>query len=307
MKVVIVGAGRRRNGIGEYIGKYFHKHGADVSGVVGTTEETAGEAAMALRKYGIDATPFADLAELIDTQRPDTVVIASPISTHYVYLARCVEAGVNVFCEKPFLWNEADDIEAMLESVLGARRKGTIVAMNSQWPFSLPYYEELVGPVDACAQRQFEMHLSPMSGGTEMIPESMPHALSMLYHIFGTGRVEGVRVECTGEIMVVTFVYVSGSGGCACTVSLNRAERQPRPFGYGFNGRLVRRIVDMESYGIYFCYGDRTVKLIDPVELSVKDFMDAVRHRREPLIGPSHIATTTVLLKTIYRRTVWQQ
>ena len=53
MRVSIIGAGRNRNGIGEYIGKYFHAFGAEVTSVLGTTEKTSQEAAVGLRKYGI--------------------------------------------------------------------------------------------------------------------------------------------------------------------------------------------------------------------------------------------------------------
>jgi len=288
--------------VGEYIGKYFHKYGADITGVVGTTEETARQAAGTLKKYGIDAIPFTDFKRLIDKQRPDTVVIASPIRTHYAYLMASVEAGVNVFCEKPFVWHETDDIEKMLRCVFGERRKGTTIAMNSQWPFSLPYYEELVEPVDPRSAQRFDMKLSPVSGGKEMIPDSVPHALSVLYRVFGEGTIKRGLVEFNGEKMITTFAYLSGSGTCECRLTLTRTQAQPRPFEYGFNGRVVRRVIDMENYDVYLCYGDRRMELIDPLELSVKDFIGAVHTGDEPLIGPSHIITTTLLLRTIYEQ-----
>ena len=58
MRVSIIGAGRNRNGIGEYIGKYFHAFGTEVTSVLGTTEKTSQEATVGLRKYGIIATPY---------------------------------------------------------------------------------------------------------------------------------------------------------------------------------------------------------------------------------------------------------
>ena len=58
IRVLIVGAGRSRNGIGEYVGKYFHKNKAQVVAVLGTTQETSLRAASALEKYGIASTPY---------------------------------------------------------------------------------------------------------------------------------------------------------------------------------------------------------------------------------------------------------
>ena len=47
---------------------------------------------------------------MVEKEKPDAVVIASPSSTHYEYLKKCVEAGVNVFCEKPFVWQHSGDM-----------------------------------------------------------------------------------------------------------------------------------------------------------------------------------------------------
>jgi len=39
---------------------------------------------------------------------------------------------------------------------------------------------------------------------------------------------------------------------------------------------------------------------MDPLELSVQDFIEAVREQREPLIGYSHILNNMSLLRKIY-------
>jgi predicted dehydrogenase len=93
LRVSIIGAGRRRNGIGEHIGKYFHQHGANVTSVLGTTETTSLQASSELRKYGIEAHPYINFNEMVKGENPDAVVIASPSSTHYEYLLQCVDSG----------------------------------------------------------------------------------------------------------------------------------------------------------------------------------------------------------------------
>jgi predicted dehydrogenase len=102
MRISIIGAGRTRNGIGEYIGKYFHQHGAEVISVPGTTEKTSLQASSALRKYGIDAHAYTDFHEMVSSEKNDVVVIAPPSSTHYDYLLKCLERGLHIFCEKSY-------------------------------------------------------------------------------------------------------------------------------------------------------------------------------------------------------------
>ena len=117
MKVSIIGAGRNRNGIGEYIGKYFQKNGATVTSVLGTTEKTSHNTSSALKQYGIDATPYTDFNKMVEKESPDTIVIASPYSTHYEYILKSIDAGLNIFCEKPFIWNEKGDMQELVEYV----------------------------------------------------------------------------------------------------------------------------------------------------------------------------------------------
>jgi spore coat polysaccharide biosynthesis predicted glycosyltransferase SpsG len=144
MKISIIGAGRKRNGIGEYIGKYFHKYGGEVTSVMGTTERTSLQASLILRKYGIEAHPYIDFNEMVKIEKPDAVVIASPSSTHYEYLLKSIDSGLHIFCEKPFIWDDQMDPQKMVEEIfMKACEKKLTIAMNSQWPFSINDYEEI--------------------------------------------------------------------------------------------------------------------------------------------------------------------
>ena len=301
MKLAIIGARRNRNGIGEYIGKYFHKNGAPITSVLGTAEKTAQHASSALRKYGIHSTPYSDFYEMVEREKPDTAVIASPSPTHHEYLVKCIDLGLNIFCEKPFIWHETGDIRGITQNILErANQRNLTVAMNSQWPFSVRYYEEICGPIDSRRTNKFFISTSPISLGKDMIPESVPHALSMLYSVFGDGEIVGLLFQFHQEKMVVKFRYQSGTNDCDVLISLVRKIQQPRDFCFGFNDRIVHRILDLVNYDIYFGYEDKKIKIIDPLELSVRDFIEAVRVKREPLIGCPHIMSNMSLLKEIY-------
>lgn len=302
MNVAVIGAGRSRNGIGEYIAKYLHRQGMAVEAVLGRSMDSAVAAAQALEQYGIAARAYADFAEMMFRVRPEAVVIASPTPTHVAYIEACLEAGVHCFCDKPFLAPETANLSARLERMLRmAEAGGLVVGMNSQWPFTLPFYEELCGRIDPQETRTFDIRLSPLTAGKGMIADSVPHALSLLYCALGEGGVEDLGIQTRGEEeMRLSFGYRTPQGRCTATITLVRQTRQPRSFAYGFDGRIVTRAIDLASYALSFEYQGKTLPIPDPLELSVQDFLAALDKGRAPLIGPAHIRATTELLHQIH-------
>jgi predicted dehydrogenase len=302
MKVSIVGAGRKRNGIGQYIGKYFHQKGVQVVSVLGTTEETSRRASSALKGYGIASVPFTHFYEMIEDERPDAVVIASPAPTHHEYLAKCVDLGLNIFCEKPFVWPGIDNAQTIGEDLLKrAQKKRLVVAMNSQWPFAMENYETVCGKVEVRESNSFFIYTEPFSTGREMISESVPHALSMLYFVFGKGEIADLGFRSAGEKeMLITFKYRCGGKDCAVSIKMVSKEEQPRGFQFGFNGRIVTRNLGLPDYDVFLSYGEEKRKITDPLGRSVEDFIRALQGMTEPLIGSCHILNNHVLLKKIY-------
>lgn len=301
MNIGLIGARRTSNGIGEYIGKYFHAQGERVSAVLGTTPQSAGLAAENLLRYGISARPYSDFTRMMDEQELDGVVIASPVQTHKRYITQCLDAGVHIFCEKPFISPDDEDMDVVLDDIFTRAGQGGItIAMNSQWVFCLPFYEELCGGIGKSGVNSFAMRLSPVCTGREMIPDSVPHALSMLYAALGYGAAGDLHIEGATGGMQVAFTYAAPGGTCRVGVSLKTEKIQPRTFSFGFDSRTVHRCIDMDTYRIGLSFEGKTVMIPDPLELSVKDFIAAISEKRAPGIGEKHIITTSKLLKYIY-------
>jgi len=300
MKVAIIGAGKNRSGIGEYIAREFSRCGAAVAAVMGTSAATARKAAGALQRYGISAAAYTDIDSLLAQARPDAVVIASPAATHQEYLQRLLAAGVHVFCEKPFIWPALDDLQGQLERIFRqAGDRQLLIAMNSQWPFALPAYEEACGPLAGQTISACYVRLSPQARGSQMIPEAMPHALSILYAACGPGELAEPAVDGGDEELTVTFGYRFGSTTCRTVVRLTHQAEQPRSFEFGFNEKIVTRVVEPSCYDIYFTGQGKKIKIVDPLALSVRNFIRAVAGQGELLIGRDHIADTMILLKAI--------
>ena len=198
--------------------------------------------------------------------------------------------------------NKSDMVITLcLENIFETAESNNLkIAMNSQWPFSLPYYEQLCGPVHSQKVDTFFIRLSPVVSGKEMILESVPHALSILYTVLGDGQIGNLSIEAYKEKIITTFHYIFTAGYCEVMIELVRIILPPRSFSYGFNGKIIHRVLDLDTYDISFKYSDEILRIRDPLELSVQDFISAVREKREPLIGKAHIMSNMALLKKIY-------
>ncbi len=301
MNVAVIGAGRNRNGTGAFIARFFHKYSWTVTSVLGSTPESSRRAADTLTQYGISASSHSDFSTMVESEILDAVVIATPSVTHGAFLQKAVDAGLHIFCEKPFLWGVNGAGLKELEFLLKrAQEQDLVIAMNTQWPFVLPAYTSLCGPIERPGDHTFFMRLSPSVSGTDMIPEAVPHALSLLYDAFGPGALDYTSFTVCESGMDIMFTYCFESGVCESHIELRREKRQPRSFAFGFDGRIASRTVAMRNYVMTLTCGSATCTIDDPLELSVRDFTEAVASKREPRIGPGPIMTGTRLLNQIY-------
>ena len=302
MKAAIIGAARNISGIGEYIAKYLLAHDVEVSCVLGSTQASSSSAAANLNnKYGMKLKAYTDFSKMMQESPIDCVAIASPSHTHKDYIDKCIGAGVHIFCEKPFISPDMPHQDAWIENAFNrAQEKGIVIAMNSQWPFCLPFYEELCGMTDSERIKEFSIRLSPLSLGREMIPDSVPHALSLLYCAVGSGIMEDLTFDTGDDTLMIRFNYLAEQTRCAVMIEMVRETEQPRTFSFGFNGCVARRHIDLKKYTLHLTYGDKILKIADPLGLSVRDFVEATRTRREPVIGRRHITHTVSMLQQIY-------
>lgn len=301
MNIAVIGAGRTVNGIGPYIARYFQQHDMPVTAVLGRSAESAARAAADLEPFGIRAKAYTSFSEMIGKAKPDAVAIAAPTATHAAYIERCLASGVHIFCDKPFAAPDTPDLTAWLVSVLRrAHMKGLTVAMNSQWPFVLPWYAELCGEVAPDKVRTFAMRLSPGVSGPAMIPDSVPHAVSLLYDALGNGEIKALSFKRQDDAHIIEFTYSTDRTRCKAAITLVQELSQPRTLTFGFDGRIATRVIDPASYAMSLTCKGKSLAIPDPLELSVKDFIDSLAGKRTPRIGVDHIARTTMLLQQMY-------
>lgn len=125
LRVAVLGLG--------YIGREIHlptlRQRADIE-VVGLVDVNAEALARGLRESGF-GPGFASLEALLDAGVPECAFVLTPKQLHCAQVARLLEAGVDVFCEKPLTMRLAEAEE--LAELAAARRRILMVGYNRRY------------------------------------------------------------------------------------------------------------------------------------------------------------------------------
>jgi len=243
-RVLIVGARRRKQGLGEFIAQYFHEQGAEICGIVGTSSLSVEEAASHLQQqYGIATQGYTDLATAIKQTNPTVVVIASPTGVHRQHLETVAASGISCLCEKPLFWEDDND-----------------------------EYYSLFPEVKGQTVERFSMLLGPASFGINMAIDALPHVLSMVHCLTGLGEVQKVEAKYNGpDQLNIAFDYRHATGCLEVSVDLVQSPESPRPAGYAINGHDVRRSIQLPEYQMMFTdESGKQVTVEDPLKKLVR-------------------------------------
>lgn len=291
LRIGVIGARRVRQGTGPYLARFFAAEGATVVGVVGTSSRTAEEAAEALRAAGIGARPYVDAKALVEGEALDALVIASPATTHGSYLELAARSDLHVLCEKPLCWGRPDPAGHARRLAGAFIAEGLHLMLQTQWPETLGTYDRLFPGVRSSPWRRFEMELAPARPGPGMVPDAVPHALSVLYAALpdADARVLEPRIHLNGEAADVRFAYEAGGRRAEAELRLRPQDAVPRPAAYGFDGHVAHRQVDPEDYGMTLRGDGRTLPLADPTPRIVRRFVSRVRSGEPARVDPGAV------------------
>ncbi|MDJ0522246.1 MAG: Gfo/Idh/MocA family oxidoreductase [Planctomycetota bacterium] len=290
MRVAVIGARRSRTGTGAYLARFLVQEGADVVALYGTTPRTAQEATDALEvDTGIRAKPVWDSEALMDTY-PEALIIASPDETHAVWIRFALRHSYHVLCEKPLVWGATRPAEHAPVLIERAERGGLVLRVATQWPFTLPTYEDLFPGVAAKAT-SFFMRLSPTTPGRAMFRTSLSHPLSLLAAVVPDmdARVLDPEVELaeTQDEGRIHFAYEGAGRRLDCTVHLVQEAAAPRTAAYGFDDAVAHRVIDPSDYSMALEAEGRRVPMPDPMRLLVRSFLADVAMDPPRLVDPA--------------------
>ena len=277
-RVLVLGARRRKQGLGEFIARSFHELGAEICGIVGTSPQSVENTVEHLHlQYGISTTGFTDVKTALRQSNPTIVVIATPTPLHRPHLEMVADCGLSCFCEKPLFWEDgrsvnANEVEALVNRFSGP---GRLLELITQWPETLDEFYSLYPEVKSQPLQRFEMLMGPAAYGINMVIDSLPHVLSMVHCLTGIGEVQNPCAEYKNpEHLMVSFEYWHASGRVDVDVELIRTPQSPRPAGYAINGYSVQRSIQLPEYQMKFA-GDsgNEVVLEDPLKKRVRNYL----------------------------------
>ena len=269
LRVGLVGARRARQGLGPFIARDLDRLGTDVRIVLGTSEGSAEAAARDIRALTpIKPRPTAS-AEAFFGEGLDLVCVLTPAGTHIPFIEQALAHGCSVLTEKPVFWHpdtgdwagRARDLEDRFHAA------GLVLAVNAQWPWTLPAYGELHGPPKA-APRSLAMGLAPASLGAQMIGDAVPHPLSLAQALIPSlDGARDVTFESPGDRSVRVHATLTGpSAELALEVHLmGDAQNQPREAWYAIDGKRADRCVRKDDYAMFLRHGAQVVDLPDPL------------------------------------------
>jgi hypothetical protein len=312
LRVGVAGVRRVRQGLGEHFARWLVAAGAEVPAFLGRTPASIAEGKRVLAARGIEAEGYLTLAELLEEEPLDALVIASPAASHLALLEQALTARLHVLCEKPFVWDVEEPARAAAGVVHAYEAAGLVLAEHCQWPETLPAYFGLhPGALDAPVRR-FEMELSPSSVGEEALLDTVSHPLSLLQAALKrTGQLRpGSKLDVRdlafdtateGRLGVGFTLRDEGHQGVAVDLRLRQVPEQPRPAAYAFEGRRADRRIVLPGYEMRLADGAREVPLQDPMRLAVGRFVHRLRGgdgapRVDPAIEPRMAALERIVL-----------
>jgi predicted dehydrogenase len=126
-RLALVGTGGRGSTMW---GRNLLQDCGDVVEIVGLCDINSKRAAASQKIIGINAPLFVDFDQMVNTTKPDRVVIATVDATHSRYVVRAMELGYDVITEKP-LGTDEEQLQSILDAEKRLARKVT-VAFNAR-------------------------------------------------------------------------------------------------------------------------------------------------------------------------------
>ncbi len=140
LKIALVGTGIR--GI-SFWGKRLLDNYSDILEFVGLSDINPGRLEFGKRYMGADCTTFTDFREMVNTTKPDLIIVTTKDSTHHEFIIQGLDMNCDVLTEKPLTTDESK-CQAIIDAE-GRSAKNLIVGFNYRWtPYNTKVKEMLM-------------------------------------------------------------------------------------------------------------------------------------------------------------------
>lgn len=209
---------------------------------------------------------YSNYIEMLDTEKPDGVLVLSPDNLHYEHAMACLSRGIHVMVEKPI----TRDLDKARELCEYAQRQGLILMTVSNKRYSPPYYRAKQHGIEDPAMfvGKFNLgydYVDILEGGTIHLFDLVRYFMGDVKALtaIGTRHYDFNRTGYEFDNACIQLEFVSGAVGAVYTssaaLSLKPWERVEI---YGKNRWLA-----VEDQRTLLLYDDETgpTKLYEPV------------------------------------------
>ena len=290
-RVAVLGA----RGIGKFHAREFRDAGCEVVAILGRNDETAQETSKILfKEFSIEARPYGNLADLLKKEEIDAVSICTPPEMHEKHIILCLNAGVNVLCEKPLILSLKNMKKRSEELFRLAAQKNLILSVNTQMVSLLDY-------IDVDIFTDLEIYTEPGTKGVIMLEDFLPHANSILVRMVKNGYAEDIKfIVDEFEKKVISFVYKSREKQIKVLFVFSHKPSRPRAFKFVIDGKIYERIIG-QNYNQRLVSKSDSKEIEDPLKLSIRQFVASLNKKGSPIVSKEEILENISLQETIMK------
>jgi myo-inositol 2-dehydrogenase / D-chiro-inositol 1-dehydrogenase len=242
MRVAVVGTGQWWGR--EHARVFATRPDTQLCAIVGRTPERTAQRA---RDFG--ATPYTDLGEMLDRERPDLVSLCLPNEAHFDPTLAVIRAGFPLLVEKPLVFS-LEEADILLEE---AARRGLFFAINFNHRYARPV-RMAAAAVESGSLGEVVFATWRFGGepGTSADPyanlvETQCHGLDMLELLCGpVDAVSAEMTDLTGRGLSTLAVALHFAGGAVGTLlgSYDSSYAYPDTHRLELNGTRGRLLVE---------------------------------------------------------------
>lgn len=272
IRIAILGA----RGIGQVHARIFHELGAEICAVLGSSDESATDAAQGLKGLlGIEPQPFSCLSALIDIAHPDAVSVCTAPHLHFEQIMTAFDHNLPVFCEKPLFWHhpiQQSEVQQKLANLEKHHNRRLFV--NTSNATFIEHVIEMLGKPDLIDTFSFHFHTQGSYTGRDIGLDLLPHGLSLLLTLFNSVEVK----DLTEQVDEHRYDCVFMSGQCQVKFSFQELRGGEKLLAFDINGRTFTRIQQGigATYRVFLQDSETRVRfeVPDPFQVYIKRFLD---------------------------------
>ena len=260
-RVAIIGP----RGIGKHHAHWWWRAGAEVCALVGTNADSLARSTEVIRSMiPFSGRCYTHLDEMLPAENPDFVDICSPPECHAEHIRASLDAGCDVLCEKPFVFDRAWTSDILLdqakELVAHADSLGRHLVISTQYTMAARWVSAYWAKCHA-AESINSLAVELMSpahpneqDAVRVWIELSPHLMIVLIEVFPDSEVQWdtLKTEFAPRSAKATFSICTAGRSIPITLRATHALEPPKHLRrITVNGMVFQFEGKADAEGVY--------------------------------------------------------